>query len=132
MLSCFLNILQVTDLPLILLNTSWGIYSIPKESKYRAMFPPINNKTQYVPLLLLSSRFITYAPYFTVSNFFFEKTPLNLGFWLKRLVTLILFKEFENKKPQFFIHISSSCSSSSSSSYTFYYWRNYWLQKLSG
>ena len=127
MLSCFLNILRVIDLFLISFNTSWGIYSIPKESKYRVVFLAINNKTQYVPLLFLSSRFVTYAPYFIISKLIFEKTLLNLGSWLKQLVTLILFKEFENKKLKIFIHISSSCSSGSSSNCTFYYWRNYWL-----
>ena len=40
----------VIDLSLILLNTSWGIYSIPKESKYTLVFLSINNETQCVPL----------------------------------------------------------------------------------
>ena len=40
-------------------NTSWGIYSIPKASKYTADILSINNKTQCVPLLFLSSRFMT-------------------------------------------------------------------------
>ena len=36
---------------MILFNTSCGIYSILKESKYTAVFLSINNKTQCVPLL---------------------------------------------------------------------------------
>ena len=41
-----LNILWVTDLSLILFNTSLRIYSLPKESKYIAIFLSINSKTQ--------------------------------------------------------------------------------------
>ena len=74
-----LNILWVIDLSLILFNTSWGIYSIPKESKYAAVFLSINNETQCVPLLCLSSRFMTYAPSFNLGKSSLEKTPLNLG-----------------------------------------------------
>ena len=33
---------------MILINTSRGIYSIPKESKYTANFVSINNETQCV------------------------------------------------------------------------------------
>ena len=43
--------LLVIDLSQILFDTSWGIYSIPKESKYTAVFMSINNKTQSVSLL---------------------------------------------------------------------------------
>ena len=43
-------------------NASCEIYSISKESKYKAKFLSINNETQRVPLLSLSARFITYAP----------------------------------------------------------------------
>ena len=56
--SCILNILRVIDLSLALSNTLWGIYSIPKESKYTAVFLSINNETECVPLLFLSSRFV--------------------------------------------------------------------------
>ena len=41
---------------------SCGIYSIPKESKYRTIFLSINNETQCVPLLCLSSRKYTIKP----------------------------------------------------------------------
>ena len=51
---CFiLNILWVIDLSLILLNTSWGIYSVFKESKYAAQFLFVNNETQYFPLIFI-------------------------------------------------------------------------------
>ena len=78
-LSCILNILWVIDLSLILFNTSWGIYSIPKESKYTALFMSINDENQCVPLLFLSSKFMTYAPSFILGKLFLNKTPLNLG-----------------------------------------------------
>ena len=71
--------MRVIDLSLILVNTSRGIYSIPKESKYIASFLSINNETQCVPLLYLSSRFMTFAPSFVLGKLFLEKTPLNLG-----------------------------------------------------
>ena len=71
--------LFVMDLPLTLFNTSCGIYSIPKESKYTATFLSINNEAQCVPLLCLSSRFMTYAPSFILGKLSLEKTPLDLG-----------------------------------------------------
>ena len=40
---CILNMLCVMDLSLILFNTSWGIYSILKESKYTAVFLSVGN-----------------------------------------------------------------------------------------
>ena len=72
---------------MILSNNHWGIYSIPKESKYTAVFLSINNEIQYVNfgdkkskgLLLLSSKFIAHAPSFISGKMFFEKTLLNLG-----------------------------------------------------
>ena len=66
---CIVNILWVTDLSLILLNTSCEIPSVSKEV--------INNETQYVPLLCLSSRFMTYAPSFILGKLSLKKTPLN-------------------------------------------------------
>ena len=75
---CILNILWVVKLSLNLLNTAWGIHSIPKESKYTTTFLSINNETQYVPLLCFSSRLITFAPSFILGKLFLEKTPLNL------------------------------------------------------
>ena len=78
-LSCILNILWVVDLSLILFNTSWGTYSIPKESKYTVVFLLINNETQCVSLLFLLSKFMTYVPSFILGKLSLEKTPLNLG-----------------------------------------------------
>ena len=40
--------LLLIDLSLFLLNASWGIYWIPRKSKYAAVFLSINNKTQCV------------------------------------------------------------------------------------
>ena len=50
--SCILN-MCVIDLSLVLLNTSCGLYSSPKESTYKALFLLINNETQCVLLLCL-------------------------------------------------------------------------------
>ena len=79
------------DLSPILFYTSWGVCSIPKESKHPAVFFPINNETQCALLLFLSSRFITYAPAFILGKLFLEKTPLNLCSQLKQLVESISF-----------------------------------------
>ena len=49
------------------------------EPKYSAIFLSINNKTQCVPLLFLSSRFMTYVPSFSIDKLCLEKTPWNLG-----------------------------------------------------
>ena len=61
------------------MNNSCAIYSIPKESKYTAKIFFINNETQCVFLLFLSSRFIAYAQSFIIGKLFLNKTPLNLG-----------------------------------------------------
>ena len=78
-ISFILNLLWVIDLSLILCNTCGGTYSIPKESKYTVAILSINNEAQCVHLLLLSSRFVTYAPSFILGKLFLEKMPLNLG-----------------------------------------------------
>ena len=65
----------------------------------------------------LSARFITYTPSFILGKLFLEKTPLNLGSWLKQLVVSICLKDGVELKV--FIHVSSSCSSNSSSAYAF-------------
>ena len=75
----YLNILWVIDLSLILFNTSLGLYTIPKDSNYMAKFLPINNETQCVPWLFLSSRLITYTSSFILGKLFIEKTLLNIG-----------------------------------------------------
>ena len=69
----------VVNLSLILLNTSSGIYSVPKEKKQTAVFLSINNEAQCIPLLFLSSRFITYNACFVLGKLFLEKTTLNLA-----------------------------------------------------
>ena len=66
-------------LSLILRNTSYVIYSGPKESKYPAIFLSINNEKQCVPLLCLSSGSITYAPFYILGKLPLEETSLNLG-----------------------------------------------------
>ena len=66
----------VIYLSLILFNTSCGIYSIPKESKYTAVFQSMNKETQCVPLLFLSPRFLIYAPSFVVGKLFLEKNAI--------------------------------------------------------
>ena len=64
------------DLSLILFNVSWGIYSVPKESKYTGAFLSVNDETQCVPSLFLSLRFMTYAASFILDKLFLEKIPL--------------------------------------------------------
>ena len=76
---CIQKMLWEIDLSLILFNTFFGIYSIPKESKYTAVHLSVNNKTQYIPLLCLFSRFMTYAPSFVRDRLSLEKAPLKLG-----------------------------------------------------
>ena len=63
-------------LSLISLNSSYGIYSIQKESKYTAAFLSINNETQCIPLLCLSSRFMTDAPSFILGKLSLEKNTI--------------------------------------------------------
>ena len=60
------------DLSLTLLNISWGIYSVQKESKNTAVFLSIYHETQGVPLLCLSSRFMNYASYFILDELSLE------------------------------------------------------------
>ena len=70
------------DLSLILFITPRRIDSIVKESKFTAVFQSVNNKTQCVLLLCLSSRFMTYAPrliFLFFGTLPLEKTPSNLG-----------------------------------------------------
>ena len=71
--------LYVMNLSLILFNTSCGMYSILKRLKYTTVFLSINNETQCVPLLCLSSEFMTYLLPFNLGILSLEKTPLQLG-----------------------------------------------------
>ena len=50
------------------------------------------------PFTIFLSRFITYAPSFILGKLFLEITPLNLGSYLRYLVTSILFKEWNRTK----------------------------------
>ena len=84
------------DFSLILLNTSCGIYSISKQSKYK-VFLSINNETHYVPLLCLSLIFITYTSSYVLDKSSLDKTLLNLSLLLMYLVILILVKGFLSK-----------------------------------
>ena len=67
------------DLSLILFNTSWGLYSIPKESKCTAALLSVNNEAQCVTLLYLSSRYIVYPLSLILCKLSIEKTSLNLA-----------------------------------------------------
>ena len=67
------------DLFLILLDTSRGIYSISKESKYTVAFMSINNETQCTLFLCISSKFMTHAPSFILGKLSFEKTLFKFG-----------------------------------------------------
>ena len=81
-LSCILDIMWLVDLSLILFNNFRGIYSKyihNTYSKYAAKFLSINDETQWVPLLFVLSRFITFAPSFILGKQFLEKMSLNLG-----------------------------------------------------
>ena len=71
-LSCILNILREIYLSLILFNTCYGIYSVPKESKYTAVFLSINNETQYVSLLFCH-RDLWHAPSLILDKLLLEK-----------------------------------------------------------
>ena len=65
--------------PLILFNTSCGIYSIPKESKYTAAFPSIDNETQCDPLPPYLGDLRHKIYFFILGKLFLQKAPLNLG-----------------------------------------------------
>ena len=61
------------------MNNSCAIYSIPKESKYTAVYMSVNNETQCVSSLFLLLMFLTYTQSFILGKLFLNKTPLNLG-----------------------------------------------------
>ena len=99
----------MVDLSLILLNTSWGIYSVLKESKYTVVFVSINNKTQCVPLLFYHwDLWYMLLLLFHICSFFYmilflflwplRKTPLNLGFSIICLVVWILLNGWSGTK----------------------------------
>ena len=76
-LPCILNILWVIDLSLILFNTSWRIYSTPKEPNYKLVFLSINNETQYVHLLFLWLGYMMYTLSLILGKLFVEKKTIN-------------------------------------------------------
>ena len=63
-------------LSLVLFNTSGGKYSIRKKSKYTAVYQSVNSETHCVPLLCLSSRFITCAPSSILGKMSLEKSKI--------------------------------------------------------
>ena len=69
----------IIDLSLILFSISRGLYSIPKESKYTALFLSIDNGTQWVPLLL-STGVMTYALLFILGKLFLKISALKSRF----------------------------------------------------
>ena len=85
-------------LSLILFDTFGVIHSIIKESKYTAVFLSINNETQCVPLLCLSSIYMTYAPSFILGKLSLEKMAINLVLLLECLVLSILLKGWSRTK----------------------------------
>ena len=83
---------------LILLSTYCGIYSIPKESNYSAMFMVVNNESQSVSLLCLSSIFITCGTSCILGKLSLKKLPLNLSSQLKYVVILLYLKGWSRTK----------------------------------
>ena len=61
----------------------WEIYSFLRESKYTAVFLWINNEVQYVPLLWLSSIFMTYDPSNNLSKSCLKKNAIKPRFVVK-------------------------------------------------
>ena len=90
--------LWLKDLSLVFFNTYSNLYLIPKTLKYTAAFLSIINESQCVPLLSLSSRFMTHTPSFVLGNLSLEKTLLNLGLSLKCLGISILLKGWSGTK----------------------------------
>ena len=88
-----LNILWVIHLSLILVNTYCGIHSIPKKSKYTAVFPSINNETQRVFYYFLSSRFPPYAPCFILGRLSLKKNTIKPRFAIEILGTVYRMEE---------------------------------------
>ena len=70
----------------------------------QVIFLSICNEAQCVPLQFLSWKFFTNAPSFILGKLFLEKTPLNLGLYLKQLVISILFKVSSGTK-NFYLYI---------------------------
>ena len=71
-----------------------NIFNSKRIKKKTPVYLSINNETQWVPLLCLSSRFMNYASSFILRKLSLEKTQLNLGSWLTYLVIYVLLKEW--------------------------------------
>ena len=67
------------DLSLILLNTPWGIYSVPKESKYTAVFLSKKMKSNVFRDFVGHGDLWHTQPSFILEKLSLEKAPLNLG-----------------------------------------------------
>ena len=80
--------LWVRYLSLILFNTLCGIYSIPKESKFKAVFLSINNEIHYTPLLFLLLKFMPYAPSFILGKSISLKNIIKARFEIEILINL--------------------------------------------
>ena len=61
-----------------------------KKSKYIAAFLSVKNEIQYVLLLCLLLRFLTYAPFFTLWNLSLEKNTIKARFIIEILSNLDL------------------------------------------
>ena len=72
----------------VLPNISYGICSMPKESKHTTIFLSMNNEAQCVPLLCLSSRFMIYAPFFILVKLSLEKNTIETRFMIEILSNL--------------------------------------------
>ena len=84
-IKCIPSMFYVIDLSLIILNTSWGIYSVPKKIPIRSSFSSINNETLCVLLLCLSLKFMTYALSFIVGKLSLAKDSMKTSFVIEIL-----------------------------------------------
>ena len=84
-IKCIPSMFYVIDLSLIILNTSWGIYSVPKKIPIRSSFSSINNETLCVLLLFLSLKFMTYALSFIVGKLSLAKDSMKTSFVIEIL-----------------------------------------------
>ena len=85
------------DLSLILLNTPCGIYSSPKESKYRAAFLSIKIKSN-VFLLLFCIQDLQDTFHLLFKVHYLAKSLVKLGSKLKYLGILILMERWSKTK----------------------------------
>ena len=79
-LHCILNILWVIDLSLILINTSFEIYSISKESSIELNFCQYIMKPNVFLYTIFSLRFMTYTQCYILGKLFLEKNAIKSRF----------------------------------------------------